>query len=32
LAPYYMDQILGQALVRELRADDAITLDLLSTP
>jgi len=32
LAPYYMDQILGRALVRELRADDSITLDLLTTP
>ena len=32
LPPYYMDQILGQALVRELRADDSITLDLLTTP
>ena len=32
LPPYYLDQILGQALVRGLRSDDAITLDLLASP
>ena len=32
LPPYYLDQILGQALVRGLRADDSITLDLLAQP
>ena len=32
LPPYYLDQILGQALVRGLRADDSITLDLLVQP
>ena len=32
LPPYYLDQVLGQALVRDLRTDDAITLDLLVQP
>ena len=32
LPPYYLDQILGQALVRALRADDSITLDLVAQP
>ena len=32
LPPYYLDQILGQALARGLRTDDAITLDLLAPP
>jgi len=31
LPPYYLDQVLGQTLTRELHADDAITADLLST-
>jgi len=32
LPPYYLDQILGQALVRELRTEESITLDLLEQP
>ena len=32
LPPYYLDQILGGALVRALRADDSITLDLIAQP
>jgi len=32
LPPYYLNQILGQALVRDLRADDSITLDLVAQP
>ena len=31
LPPYYLDQVLGQSLTRELHADDAITADLLLT-
>jgi N-acetylneuraminate synthase/sialic acid synthase len=27
LAPYYLDQVLGQALVKELRADESITFE-----
>jgi len=32
LPPYYLDQILGQVLVRELRTEESITLDLLEQP
>ena len=32
LPPYRLDEILGQALVRALRADESITLDLLAQP
>ena len=32
LPPYYLDQILGQALVRALRTEESITLDLLEQP
>jgi N-acetylneuraminate synthase/sialic acid synthase len=32
LAPYYLDQILGQALARGLRADEPLTLDALRLP
>ena len=32
LPPYYLDRVLGQALVRGLRTDDSITLDLLAEP
>jgi N-acetylneuraminate synthase/sialic acid synthase len=30
LAPYYLEQVLGQALVRDVRTDDTLTLDLLA--
>jgi N-acetylneuraminate synthase/sialic acid synthase len=29
LAPYYLDQVVGQSLIRDVRADEAVTLDLL---
>ena len=29
LAPFYLDQVLGQVLVRDVRADDAIVLEAL---
>ena len=32
LAPFYMDQVIGQALVRDLRADQSITLELIGQP
>jgi N-acetylneuraminate synthase/sialic acid synthase len=31
LAPFYMDQVVGQVLARDLRADQAITLDLIGS-
>jgi N-acetylneuraminate synthase/sialic acid synthase len=30
LPPYYLDQLLGQTLMRDLRADEAITLESIS--
>ena len=32
LAPYYLDQILGQALTRDVRADQSLTLELVGRP
>jgi len=32
LAPYYLDEVVGQVLLRELRADAAITLDVIQQP
>jgi N-acetylneuraminate synthase/sialic acid synthase len=29
LPPYYLDQIVGHRLTRDVRADEAVTLDLL---
>jgi N-acetylneuraminate synthase/sialic acid synthase len=31
LAPYYLDQVLGQVLVRDLRADQPLSLEALQT-
>ena len=32
LPPYYLDQVVGQALAQALREDDAITLDVVGAP
>ena len=32
LAPYYLDQIVGQALTRDVRADQSLTLELVGRP
>jgi sialic acid synthase len=32
LAPYYLDQVVGQALLRDLRAEDTIVLEALGQP
>jgi sialic acid synthase len=32
LAPYYLEQVIGQALVRDLREDDTIMLEMLGQP
>ena len=32
LPPYYMDQVVGQALMRDLRADQGITLESIGSP
>ena len=32
LPPYYLDQIIGQALARDVRADQSLTLELVARP
>ena len=32
LAPYYLDEVIGQALVRDLREDDTIMIEMLAQP
>jgi sialic acid synthase len=32
LAPFYLDQVLGQALLRDMRAEESITLEILGQP
>jgi sialic acid synthase len=32
LAPYYLEQVIGQVLVRDLREDDTIVLEMLGQP
>jgi N-acetylneuraminate synthase/sialic acid synthase len=32
LPPYYLDQIVGQTLVRDVRADQSLTLELVGRP
>jgi N-acetylneuraminate synthase/sialic acid synthase len=32
LPPYYLDQVLGMALTRDIRAEDSITLEVLGQP
>jgi sialic acid synthase len=32
LAPYYLDQLIGQALTRDVRADQSLTLELVGRP